>query len=150
MPSNALSQKKFSTKTPAICHPPPWPPAIPIPPIQQATFFCFASLQYDYYGTVADFACSSILRYYLGYWHGKSIPSDDPTIAHTYTKIWPSPLQPVYHILVDYYWDTHYHRQHIWMNNSFPPERPYVGKPVETKSSLLKLRAYCAIREIPP
>lgn len=149
MPSNALSQKSFSTKTPVICKPPPWPPFVPPPPIPKATFFAFATIDYDYAGVVAKYAASCKLRYpgALITWLGQS--SKDPDVQRIVCRLWPIPLQPVYHISVDYWFDSTNHRLHTWYNNTFPNQRPYVGITLQHHIVPTGERATVVVRETP-
>lgn len=74
MASNALSKKTLSTKTPAICKPVPWPPAVIPPPLPQAKFWLFASINWRHWLWEPNYAAQCFCTYQAGpgYWTGYS------------------------------------------------------------------------------
>lgn len=149
MVSNALSVQSFDTKTPVICKPPPWPPALPPPPINQAHFFVFATLYHEHPTAPVEMAASCKLKWYLTYnaWWGTS--SNDPTAERIDVYLKPTPLQPTYAIQVNYWWPVTHAWYYIWSGNKFPTARPFVGELLTFRSALHNLRATCVTREIP-
>ena len=150
MPSNALSQKSFGTKTPAVCHPPPWPPTIPIPPLNTSRFFCFATLRYDHAIWPARFAASAVLRPNPPWPNFYGISSPDPTIPWFKASLWPYPTFPKYRIRVEWHWDKPYPLAYIWLNKQFCPNRPYAGEDLTYKQPSPVIRMYVVVRETPP
>jgi len=149
VPSNALSIKAFDTKAPVICQPPPWPPALPPPPIVQAKFFVFASIRYDHPDYPIQFAASCKLHYTPAYdnWYGTSLT--DPAQPYIYTTLASSASFPKYTIEVTYVWPISHSRGRMWFDQQFSTERPYVGQPLEIKAPDPYIRIFAVVREIP-
>lgn len=150
MPSNALSQKSFGTKTPAVCHPPPWPPTVPIPPLNTARFFCFASFYFAMPSETVQFAASCILRPIPPSLNFRGTSSTDPTIPRIRVNLWPYPTYPRYGLHVEYFWDYPYPVDYQWQPEQFSATRPYVGEPLRFDDLAPDLRMSAVIRETPP
>ncbi len=149
MPSNALSQKSFSTKTPVICKPPPWPPFVPPPPLPQTTFFCFATFKGNNIPNMPDFAASCKLHYDVWHNHWKGDSKTDGKSPWLYAAISPSPTLPTYDILAIYYFPLVFGPAVGWNAQLFTAERPHVGQRLERFLPITGQRATIITRETP-
>jgi len=150
MPSNALSQKSFSTKTPVICKPPPWPPQIIPPPLPKAIFWCFATFKHDGWPGVPQFAASCTLYYKPAwqYWVGSShTNSDSPWIAATIRSL---TSLPKYYIRIVFHWPPTGGTFFEWSDQQFSVDRPYVGQTLKKFMPYHSQRATVTAREKPP
>jgi len=149
MPSNALSQKSFSTKTPVICKPPPWPPFVPPPPLPKAVFHVYGNIQFDHPRYPVSFAaaCSANYDPATHAWIGKS--SNDPASQYIGVVLWPEPLTPVYNLKIVFHWPPDQARTHQWFDKVFSTDRPYVGSFLTFKHAYTTERANAIAREKP-
>jgi len=149
MVSSAFSRKKFDTKAPAICKPPPWPPFIPPPPLPETIFYCFATFKHDPWGSVPNFAanCSLYFNPAWGYWIGTSKKSDTaPWIAATIRS---SLSLPSYYIRITFHWPPTGATSFEWAAQLFTSPRPYVGETLTKFAAYYNQRATVNAREKP-
>jgi len=149
MPSNALSQKSFNTATPAICHPPPWPPIVIPPPIPKAAFFVFGTINHPTGSIPMVFAasCKLTLVPKTDYWHGTS--SNDPNVLRIIATLWRIPLEPDWTLRVIYKGEGIYGHIINWYNQTFPPARPYVAPTLHATLPSENDPVTANLREIP-
>ncbi len=127
MPSNALSQKTFDTKTPVICKPPPFPPIILTPPINKITFWAYSTFASAASGPYYNQADQCTLHYNpsFNFWEGNSYASDKP--AWFQAKLTPTPTLPNYNLIMIWHMPAPYGGITSWSNKYFPSNRPFVG-----------------------
>lgn len=150
MVSNALSIKSFGTKTPAVCHPPPWPPTIPIPPIHLGRFFCFATYRSTWGAYEASVAGSCVLRPNNtgSLWIG-----DSRSPPHMYGLVAEMSLTPTtgaYGIQVQLHYAPPTAPGPIWRTEAFLFPRPFVGSRLVQQMEVIPGVYTCTLREIPP
>jgi len=149
MPSNALSQKSFSTKTPVICKAPPWPPFVPPPPLPKAVFFCFASFKHSGWPNVPIFAasCSLYFNPTLNNWTGTS--SGEPTSPWISTTLRITPDEKSYYLRVEYHWPPHGGIFVEWSGTPWSTKRPYVGQTLTSYHTYYQQNRTANVRESP-
>ena len=149
MPSNKLSRRSFDTLAPVICHPPPWPPFLPPPPLAMAKFFCFATVKATPPHIPMCFAQSCTLSYVPAHsrWEGAS--SHDIYAERIMATLEHYPLQPSYHLRVVFAQAGIYGNIIDWRSQHFPIERPYVGERLTKSLYNGTDEATASCREIP-
>ncbi len=149
MVSNALSQKSFSTKTPVICHPPPWPPIGLPPEIKKATFYVWNSLQDPgamfpaNLGGAINLVWESWNNRFYGYTQLGS--QDDWVEAELrYVSGFPN-----YNVRLTWHWYPFLIEIIDWNNEQFTQERPYVGQQLSHYIYSRRGEGRAIVREIP-
>jgi len=149
MVSSAFSRKKFDTKAPAICIPPPWPPFLPPPPLPAAIFYCFASFKHTGWPNVPIHANSCHLYYRptIHDWYGRSKQSGTSPFIHA--QLYITGPGPGYRLIVGYQWPGVGGTFVEWTAQSFSQERPYVGATLTQRRLYYDQVATANLREVP-
>lgn len=149
MTSNALSKKTFSTKAPAICKPPPWPPAVPPPPIVQAKFYVFASIWWRHWLFPTHYSAACFCTYdpVTAYWFGRS--STNPEHKRFSIKLYIEEENARWYGELSYSWPDS--PGWGWNTDYGTLEgRPYIGGMVTEEVYIPVIReTTCVILEIP-
>jgi len=149
MPSNALSQKSFSTKTPVICHPPPWPPFLPPPPVPKTTFY--VGIQYHKSRSMFPIAMAGPVILKCEAWnnryYGWALISGEDNWAEV--EIWSIYSFPTYRLQLTLHWYPFFIDIFDWQNQRFPDERPYVAERLSKSYFSGGIIAHATAREIP-
>jgi len=154
MPSNALSSGSLSTKAPKICKPAPWPPALPPPPIEQAKFYVFASIDDRTALGPINFAAACFCTYQAGpnYWTGYS--SKDPNIPHFGIVLTIHDDRDTWDGRIWYWWPPGPGWSWEFFEVPLHPGRPYLSELAEEETyvppGILVRTADCVCREVPP
>jgi len=153
MTSNALSTGAGSRKLPGICKPPPWPPAVPPPPIAQAKFWCFADIDdRSRLGPITYGAtCFCIYKPDLGYWEGYS--GKDFSIPQINVILWVHGDPVKWGAIIDYWWPGSVGWGWEFDEQLMPEGRPYNSSLAQEISYRVPGRVIrittCVTREVP-
>ena len=149
MTSSAFSIKRFDTLSPDICTRPPLPPVVPPPPIAQATFSVFASIDPPTGSLPMVYASGVTLTVVPGadYWQGESTPRTD--VRKLIAYLWRIPLTPDWQLRVVFReWQG---SGHIfdWYNQTFQGGRPYVATTLNATVGPTSDPVIASLRETP-
>ncbi len=149
MVSSAFSIKTFDTKAPAICKPPPLPPIVPPPPLNQTSFHLYATCTVKLGPTplVIGGQVRLLPEGTPNVYTGLLLP--DPAGRNIIAILTNRPLTGIYHLRVTWKPEGLYGHIYTWNTQSWKADRPFEGHYLSYAYEPFQILLKARVREVP-